>query len=189
MYKRQDLETKKITLYQSWACPNHLFEFAASGYFAKAFVIYVMPGRDLRGKAEICGTKSSVLRDCLTFESWDFISGPTLIPPGEPKYVWSTRTSMIWRYYRSKSSGTTHGSFRTTTFFTDHSPLLFDNDVMDGITSGLERARGCHASILQGDITRKIETWKVHESIQLLLSYGKALINNAITWYDVSIAR
>ena len=71
-------------------------------------------------------------------------------------------------YYRSKSPGTTHGSFeiRTmTTFFTDHSPLLlFDNDVMDEITSGLERARGCHASILQGVIARQIETWKVDES-------------------------
>ena len=31
----------------------------------------------------------------------------------------------------------------TTTFFTEHSPaLLFDNDVMGEITSGLERARG-----------------------------------------------
>jgi len=99
------------TCVQSWACPNYLLEFAVSGYLAKAFVINVLPGRDLGGKAESCSTKSSVLRNRLTFESWDFASGPTLIPPGEPKDVWSTRSSMICHYGRSKSPGTTHGSF------------------------------------------------------------------------------
>ena len=142
----QKLKTSRAstqpTYVQSWACPSHLLEFAVSDYLAKAFVIYVLSGRDLGAKAESCST-TSVLRNHLTFESWDFASGPTLIPPGEPKtrvkYSYKDDMTTIGRNHQEQRM---HHFHTTTTFFTDHSSLLLFDNVMAEITSGLERVRG-----------------------------------------------
>ena len=126
--KDQNLKASRAstqhTCVYSWACPNHLLEFAVSGHLAKAFAIYVLPARALGGKTESCRTKSSVLRDRLTFEGWYYFTcGPHSLQVNQN--TCEVLVQVQYEYYRSQLPGTTHASLRTTTtFFINHSPLL-----------------------------------------------------------------
>ena len=90
------------------ACPNHLLEFAVSGYLAKAFVIYVLPRGDLGGKAE-----SVIPNQVCCAIIWLSKDETSLLDSRSSLQVNQNACAVlvqVWYDYRSKSPETTHAS-------------------------------------------------------------------------------
>ena len=94
----------------------------------------------------------------------------------------------VWFDYccRWPSPGTTHASLRTSYNDNLHRPFPTTDVqqlrvIMAEATSGRDLARGCHENILQGVVTRKIDTWTVDKSC---LSFA---VVNSITTVCIAI--